>query len=65
MQNINLESFFLIIQVLYSQTYLNVAVNLLHSRSELIMTYSRASHIWVVWDQYYFFLFCDLFSAEQ
>ena len=31
---------FSIIQLLYGQSYLNVAVNLLYSRSDLTMTYS-------------------------
>ena len=52
-------------QLLYSRTYpYYVTVNLLYSQSNSIITYSRASLIWAVWNQY-FFLFCALYSAEQ
>ena len=39
---------FSIIQLLYSRPNLYVAINLLHSRSDLIMTFSRASLFWAV-----------------
>ena len=39
------------IQLLYTRTYLNVAVNLLQSRIDLIMTNSGDSLIWTVWDK--------------
>ena len=44
-----------IIQLLYSRTYLIVAVNLLHSRSDIFMT-SRILFNWAVWDQQVFYI---------
>ena len=40
-------------ELLYCQTYLNAAVNLLHSQNVLIMAYSGASLIWAVWDNFF------------
>ena len=37
--------------IVVQSNLLNVAVNLLHSQSDLIVTYSRAFLIWAVWDQ--------------
>ena len=37
----------------------------LHSRSDLIMTYNRASFIWAQWDQYFFVPFFFLLSGRD